>query len=163
MTTYSSILAWKFPLHRGAWWAMVHGVAESGTTEPLSTAHKHGVFQALVIMNPLPVQEVWEVWVPSLGQEGALEEGMATHSSILAWRSHGQWSLAGYSPWGLKESVLKRLSTYMHARVRTQTHTHTHTCICIYIYTYIYICVCIYTNMQLVLLIWQMLIASTIV
>ena len=28
---------------------------------------------------------------------------MATHSSILAWRIHGQRSLAGYSPWGWKE------------------------------------------------------------
>ena len=28
---------------------------------------------------------------------------MATHSSILAWKIHGQRSLAGYSPWGLKE------------------------------------------------------------
>ena len=27
-----------------------------------------------------------ETWVPSLGQEDALEKGMATHSSILAWR-----------------------------------------------------------------------------
>ena len=27
-----------------------------------------------------------ETWVPSLGQEDPLEEGMATHSSILAWR-----------------------------------------------------------------------------
>ena len=27
-----------------------------------------------------------ETQVRSLGQEGALEEGMATHSSILAWR-----------------------------------------------------------------------------
>ena len=27
-----------------------------------------------------------ETWVQSLGWEGALEEGMATHSSILAWR-----------------------------------------------------------------------------
>ena len=26
-----------------------------------------------------------EMWVPSLGQEDALEKGMATHSSILAW------------------------------------------------------------------------------
>ena len=25
-------------------------------------------------------------WVPSLGQEDPLEEGMAIHSSILAWR-----------------------------------------------------------------------------
>ena len=27
-----------------------------------------------------------ETWVRSLGQEDPLEEGMATHSSILAWR-----------------------------------------------------------------------------
>ena len=29
---------------------------------------------------------VQETWVQSLGQEGSLEEGMATHSNILAWR-----------------------------------------------------------------------------
>ena len=29
---------------------------------------------------------MWETWVQSLGWEGALEEGMATYSSILAWR-----------------------------------------------------------------------------
>ena len=28
-----------------------------------------------------------ETWVPSLGWEDPLEKGMATHSSILAWRS----------------------------------------------------------------------------
>ena len=27
-----------------------------------------------------------ETWVQSLGQENPLEKGMATHSSILAWR-----------------------------------------------------------------------------
>ena len=26
------------------------------------------------------------MWVPSLGWEDSLEEGMATHSSVLAWR-----------------------------------------------------------------------------
>ena len=36
--------------------------------------------------------------------EDPLEEEMATHSSILAWKSHGQRSLAGYSPRGRKES-----------------------------------------------------------
>ena len=29
---------------------------------------------------------IQERWVPSLDQEDPLEEGMATHSSILAWR-----------------------------------------------------------------------------
>ena len=29
---------------------------------------------------------MWETWVQSLGWEDPLEEGMATHSSILPWR-----------------------------------------------------------------------------
>ena len=37
MATHSSIFAWKNPIDRGAWWAMVHGVAESDMTERLST------------------------------------------------------------------------------------------------------------------------------
>ena len=47
---------------------------------------------------------MWD-WVQSLGREGPLEEGMATHSSILVClQSHAQRSLAGYSPWGCKGS-----------------------------------------------------------
>ena len=37
---------------------------------------------------------MWETWVLSLGQEDPLEEGMATHSSILAWSipvDRGAW------------------------------------------------------------------------
>ena len=44
-----------------------------------------------------------ETWVWSLGWEDALEKEMATHSSILAGKSHGQRSLAGCSPWGHTE------------------------------------------------------------
>ena len=32
---------------------------------------------------------MWEIWVQSLGREDPLEKGMATHSSILAWRIPG--------------------------------------------------------------------------
>ena len=52
------------------------------------------------IVKNLPV--MWETWVQSLGWEDLLEEGMATHSSILAWNI--QRSLMGYSPWGRKDS-----------------------------------------------------------
>ena len=46
-----------------------------------------------------------ETWVRSLSWEDPLEEGMATPFSILALENpHGQRSLAGYSPWGHKES-----------------------------------------------------------
>ena len=54
-----------------------------------------------VVKNQLPVQEMR---VQSLGQEDPLEEEMATHSSIFAWKIHGQKSLAGYSLRGHKES-----------------------------------------------------------
>ena len=37
MATPSSILAWRIPMDRGAWRATVHSIAESDTTELLST------------------------------------------------------------------------------------------------------------------------------
>ena len=40
-------------------------------------------FVAQLIKN-LPA--MWDTWLRSLGWEGPLEKGMATHSSILAWR-----------------------------------------------------------------------------
>ena len=38
MATPCSILPWRNPMVRGAWWTAVHGVAESDLTEQLSTA-----------------------------------------------------------------------------------------------------------------------------
>ena len=37
-----------------------------------------------------------------LSREDPLEKEMAAHSSILAWKIHGQSSLVGYSPRGLR-------------------------------------------------------------
>ena len=31
MVTHSSILGWRIPMDRGAWWAIVHGVAKNQT------------------------------------------------------------------------------------------------------------------------------------
>ena len=44
-----------------------------------------------------------QTWVQSLGWKDPLEKGMATRSSILAWRipmDRGAWQ----APWSLKES-----------------------------------------------------------
>ena len=43
-----------------------------------------------------------ETWVGSLGQEDPLEKGLATHSSILAWRIPWTEEPGGYSPRGYK-------------------------------------------------------------
>ena len=48
----------------------------------------------------------------SLDWEDPLEKEMATHSNILDWKSHGQRSLVGYSPWDRKElDTPEQLST----------------------------------------------------
>ena len=53
---------------------------------------------------PANAGDVLKTQVPSLDREDPLEKEMATHSSILDGKFHGQKSLVGYSPWGCKES-----------------------------------------------------------
>ena len=45
-----------------------------------------GYRSGLAVKKPPPAQELQEMRVQSLGQNDLLEEGMATHSSILVWR-----------------------------------------------------------------------------
>ena len=40
----------------------------------------------LAVKNPAAMQGMPEIWVLFLGWEDPLEEGTATHSSILSWR-----------------------------------------------------------------------------
>ena len=61
------------------------------------------------------MQEILETWVQPLGLEDPLEEGMATHSSTLAWRIPWTESLVGYSPQGRKESDTTEVTK--HARI----------------------------------------------
>ena len=67
------------------------------------------------VKNPPAVQDTQEMGVQSLGKEDPLEEGMATHSSILAWKTHRQRSLASYSPWGSKESDAIEVTEHTHS------------------------------------------------
>ena len=53
---------------------------------------------AQTLKNPLAM---WETWVQSLGREDPLEKGMATHSSILAWRI----------PWTEEPSTLQSMES----------------------------------------------------
>ena len=53
------------------------------------------------VKNPPAIQETQETRVRSLGWEEPLEEGMATHSSILAWRT----------PWTEESSRLQSIGS----------------------------------------------------
>ena len=54
------------------------------------------------VKNPPAVQETQEMWVQSLGREDPLEEEMATHSSILAWRIPWTEEAGGLQPMELQ-------------------------------------------------------------
>ena len=57
--------------------------------------------------------EMWETWGQSLDWEDPLEEGMATHSDILAWRIPWTEEPGGLQPRGPQESdTTERLSTH---------------------------------------------------
>ena len=76
----------------------------------------------------------FDLWDP----EDPLEEEIATHSNILAWRSHGQRNLVGYSPWGCKRvrhSLTNNNNIYIHIHV-----IYMHTCM-ISCFSYMYVCI----------------------
>ena len=50
----------------------------------------------------LAIQETQDTWVRSLGQEDPLQEEMATHSNIVAWRIPGTEEPGGLQPIGLQ-------------------------------------------------------------
>ena len=81
-----------------------------------SVVVKHAKFQASLmaqrLRNRLQARDLG--LIPGLGRSPGGEHGNPLQYSCLEKKSHGQRSLAGYSPWGCKESdMTEQLSTYM--------------------------------------------------
>ena len=55
-----------------------------------------------------------EMWVQAPSWDNALEEHIGAHTNILAGKSHGQRSLAGYSPCGHKEWDMNEATEHTH-------------------------------------------------
>ena len=88
METYSSILAWRFPVDREAWWALVHGVTQT-QTRLSDWAQQASVGSSRLLTNasesPANARGVRDVGsIPGPGRCPA--GGVAAHSSVLAWR-----------------------------------------------------------------------------
>ena len=58
----------------------------------------------MVVQSIMNLPTMQETQVQSLGWEGPLEMGMATHPSSCLENPCGQRRLVGYIPWGHKES-----------------------------------------------------------
>ena len=67
------------------------------------------------------MQEMEETQVRSLGQEDPLEEEMATHSSISAWRI--PWREEPCSPWGRKRVGHNRMTKHQHTMCQIHSNS----------------------------------------
>ena len=83
MTTHSSILAWKILWTEEPGGLQAMGSQKSQKWLCMYAPNANLCFIICAVKNLPAMQETW-VW--SLGWEDPLEKGMATHSSILAWR-----------------------------------------------------------------------------
>ena len=76
-------------IDRETWRAAVHGVAKSwmqlSDWPELNWIVIRGFPDVSAVKNTPEIQEPQETRIQSLGQEDSLKEGMANHSSILAW------------------------------------------------------------------------------
>ena len=83
------------------------------------------------------MQETQETWVRLLDQEDAVEEEMATHSSILAWEIPWTEGLVGYSPRGRTESdTTEQLNVHTHQVVSTFISVQINLVICLHMRVY---------------------------
>ena len=93
MANHSSVLAWRIPGMGEPGGCHLWGHTESDTTEVTQQQQQsQGASLVSQMVKNLPAMR--EIWVRSLGWEDPLEEGMATHSSILAWTipmDRGDW------------------------------------------------------------------------
>ena len=53
-------------------------------------------------------------WIPSLGRKDPLEEGMTTHSNILAWRTPWREEPGGLQSMGSQESDMTEVTQHTH-------------------------------------------------
>ena len=97
MATHSSVLAWRIPRTAEPGGLPSMGLHRVRHDKRLSSSSSStclwGFPGGSEVKNPPAMQETR---VRSLGQEDTLEEEMATPSSILSWKFHGQRSLMGY-------------------------------------------------------------------
>ena len=117
METHSSILAWRIPMGQGAWHAAVHGVTKSQTPDTDKAQQwEFGDSEMALVVKNLPVKagDIRDAGsIPAFRRFPWRREWLPP-PVFLPGESHGQRSLAGYSPWGRKQIRLKLLRT--HAR-----------------------------------------------
>ena len=104
----------KFSYQKKVW--AVETRSHSKVLNKMLSVKLPGFTGGSVVKYPPAVPEMQEMWIRYLGWEDPLEEGMATHSSILAWRI--PWA---EEPGGLQSMGLQRVEhnwsdlAHMHA------------------------------------------------
>ena len=105
IATHSSILAWKIPMDRGAWWAIVHVVTKSQTRLGLSNTFTLALFQ-VVCGSSFTVEHISLLW-DSPGHQLRMSKTSTPLPGLQHTLTHAY-------------TLFRWLTTHTH----TPTHTH---------------------------------------
>ena len=128
MATHSSVLAWRIPWTKepGRLQSMESQRVRQDWATILTQRTQLGFLGGSAVENLPAAQETHEMLVRSLGWDDPLEEGMATHSSTLAWRIPWTEEPGGLqSTWSQRDTI-EWLNTHAHARVSLSHTRRTH-------------------------------------
>ena len=106
----SLILPFDLEWSCGLYWQIVCHI---GSTLLLLSMYLEKHWASLVAQTVKHSPDTQETRVQSLGQEDPLKKGRLPTPSFLSEELHGQRSLAGYSPWGHKESDMTEQLTHI--------------------------------------------------
>ena len=124
LATHSRILAWRIPMHREAWQAIVHGAAKSQTWlinkaqhSPEKLGFPDGASgKEAACQRRRPKRFRFNPWFGNIPWKRPWQPTPV----FLPGESHGQRSLESCSPWVAKSRTrLKRLSTVEQLPMRT--------------------------------------------
>ena len=104
-TQSAGILCWHVPHGFSLMDTRSSGKGTANNKSGYHLVRTYCVLSSLVTQMVKNLPAMQETQICSLDREDPLEEEMATH--FLPGEFHGQRSLAGYSPWGHKESDMK--------------------------------------------------------
>ena len=121
MAIDSSILAWRMPMDRGAWWAIVHGVLKSWTW--LSDQAQHTAISTSTHQSRLPTVSAHSAscrgqhWVP---EYGTTPWGWSSSHFLASWL---HWTGYIMASWKEQYFILTRRVTYSGRRLVFPAHS----------------------------------------
>ena len=127
-------IVWCFARHMEVFFRISHDDSRAGLCSSPCRVWDGNPLQYSCLENSMD-RDIWQAIVHGVSKSQTRLSDFHTHTHThthtrrvwsVAGEFHGQRNLAGYSPWGRKESDTTERLSHTHTDTHTRTHTHTH-------------------------------------